>query len=171
MHAVLVHGLPKQVSMRTLATRLSLTAVTLLMATTMARCSSAPEKPNVETELQKLKIPTIPKALTAAQKANIEQAWDGPGKWFVRRGCMACHAISVYGVNGLTPLGPDLSIAVDDVRTRFGRSVEEFLEKPQGTMEMVLGQLIKLTPDEKAEALRELHAAHQAHQKKKNGTE
>jgi len=72
----------------------------------------------------------------------------------------------VYDVKGLSPIAPDLSIAIDDVRTRFGRSAEDFLEKPQGTMEMVLGQLIKLTPEEKQEALKELHLANEEHQKR-----
>ena len=149
--------------------RLGIGAIALLSVAMLSRCGGAP-KPDVEAELQKLKIPTSPKVLTAAQKANVEQAWDGPGKWFVRRGCMACHPISVYDVKPFMPIGPDLSIAVDDVRTRFGKSVEEFFEKPQGTMEMVLTQLIKLSAEEKAEALRELHAAHQIHQQKKTGT-
>jgi len=144
-------------------------AVVMLALAIGTRCSSAPAKPDVEAELQKLKIPTIPKVLTAAQKTNVEQAWDGPGQWFVRRGCMACHPITVYDVKPFMPIGPDLSLAVEDVRTRFGKSVEEFLDKPQGTMEMVLGQLIKLTPEEKVEALQHLHSAYQAHQRKKAG--
>ena len=72
----------------------------LLIVAIVANCSSfggAP-KPDVAAELQKLKIPTMPKTFTAAQKADIEKNWDGPGKWFVRRGCFACHTISVHGV-------------------------------------------------------------------------
>ena len=95
-------------------------------------------------ELQKLKIPTIPKKLNAAQIAMVEKAWDGPAKFFVQRGCIACHNISIHDIKGLTTIGPDLSIAVEDVKTRFGRTVEDFLDKPQGTMQMVLGDLIKL---------------------------
>ena len=157
--------------MRLTTRQLGLAAISLLSAALLIRCSTGTAKPDVEAELQKLKIPTIPKTLTAAQKANVEQTWDGPGKWFVRRGCMACHAISVYDVKPFMPIGPDLSIAVDDVRTRFGKTVEEFLDKPQGTMEMVLTQLIRLTPEEKADALKELHAAHKAHQQKKTSTQ
>lgn len=136
-----------------------------------ARCSSGPPPVDAEAELRKLNIPTIPRTLTVAQKENLQKAWHGEGQWFVRRGCVSCHSISVYDVKGLTPLGPDLAVAVDDVRTRFGRTVEEFMDKPQGTMEMVLGQLIKLTPEEKREALSQLHRAHEIHKKQKAGTE
>lgn len=150
-------------------TRLGLAAMVLLAAALLSRCGGPP-KPDVQAELQKLNIPTIPKTLSAAQKAHVEEVWDGPGKWFVQRGCLACHAVSVYGVKPFTPIGPDLSIAVDDVRTRFGRSLEEFLKEPQGTMQMVLGQLIKLSDAEKAEALKELQAAYQLHQQTKAGS-
>jgi hypothetical protein len=44
------------------------------------------------------------------------------------------------------------------------------MAKPQGTMEMVLGQLIKLTDEEKAEAIRQLHTAYDTHQRQKAGT-
>ena len=96
-----------------------------------AACSklSGPPKPDVNAELQKLKIPTIPKKLNAAQIAMVEKAWDGPAKFFVQRGCIACHNISIHDIKGLTTIGPDLSIAVEDVKTRFGRTVEDFLDR------------------------------------------
>ena len=139
----------------------------ILAAAIAGNCSSGPPKPDVVVELQKLKIPNMPKTFTDAQKADIEKHWDGPGKWFVRRGCFTCHTISVYGVKGLTTLGPDLSIAVEDVQTRFGRTLEDFLQTPQGTMQMVMSDVIKLTPEEKAEALAELKTAFAEYQKRK----
>ena len=127
-------------------------------------------KPDVNAELQKLKIPTIPKKLNAAQIAMVEKAWDGPAKFFVQRGCIACHNISIHDIKGLTTIGPDLSIAVEDVKTRFGRTVEDFLDKPQGTMQMVLGDLIKLTPEDKKNAIDQLHQFYADYQKKKGTT-
>jgi hypothetical protein len=135
-------------------------------------CSTASTAPktDVVAELQKFKIPTVPKSFTPEQKAEIERAWDGPGKFFVRHGCFSCHAISVHGVKGLAPIGPDLSNAEEDVQTRFGRSLEDFLKEPQGTMQMVFSQLIVLTPEQKSEALQELQAAFRAYEKQKAGT-
>lgn len=150
-----------------LGTRAQFGAVTLLMAALVSACSTAPPKPDVAAELQKLKIPTIPKTLTPAQTADIERMWDGRGQWFVKTGCFACHAVSVFDVKGLAPIGPDLSNAVDDVKTRFGRSLEEFWKEPQGTMQMVLSQLIVLTPEQKDVALKELQAAFAEYQKQR----
>src|SRR5678815_3928573 len=98
----------------------------ILIATITARCSMAPPKPDVVAELNKLNISTLPKTYTPEQIADIERVWDGPGQWFVRTGCFACHAVSVYGVKSLSPIGPDLALAVEDVKSRFGRSLEDF---------------------------------------------
>lgn len=150
------------------------TALTVSLAILWAgaACSrlSGPPKPDVNAELQRLKIPTIPKKLNAEQVAMVEKAWDGPAKFFVQRGCIACHNISIHDIKGLTTIGPDLSIAVEDVKTRFGRTVEDFLDKPQGTMQMVLGDLIKLSPEDKQEAIAQLHQFYMEHQKKKGTT-
>ena len=53
---------------------------------------------------------------------------------------------------------------------RFGRTVEDFLDKPQGTMQMVLGDLIKLSPEEKKTAVEQLHQFYADYQKKKGTT-
>ena len=137
-----------------------------LTAAASSGCSGAP-KVDVEVELQKLKIPTIPKKLSAEQKATVEKAWDGPARFFVHRGCIGCHSISVHDIKGLTTIGPDLSIAQTDVQKRFGRTLEDFLDSPQGTMQMVLGTLIKLTPEDKATAIKQLHEFYQEHEKRR----
>ena len=146
-----------------------LLAVLLAIVWTTAACSRVfgPPKPDVEAEMQKLKIPTIPKKFTAPQKAMVEKAWDGPAKFFVQRGCIGCHSISVHDITGLTTIGPDLSIAQTDVQKRFGRTLEDFLDTPQGTMQMVLGSLIKLTPEDKAFAIKQLHELYQEHEKRR----
>jgi len=134
-----------------------------------ARCQGGPPPPpkvDVVAELRALKVPGLPAELTPEQVADIERAWDGPGKWFVRTGCFSCHAVSVYDVKPLAPVGPDLSIAVEEVRSRFGRSIEEFMNEPTGTMQLVFNELIKLTPEQKAEALRQLHAGFAEHERK-----
>ncbi len=117
--------------------------------------------------MQKLKIPTIPKKFTPDQKAMVEKAWAGPAQFFVHRGCIGCHSISVHDIKGLTTIGPDLSIAQTDVQKRFGRTLEDFLDRPQGTMQMVLGSLITLTPEDKATAIRALHEFYQEHERRR----
>jgi len=131
------------------------------------RCTTRPAKPDVVAELNKLNISTLPKTYTPEQIADIERVWDGPGQWFVRTGCFACHPVSVYGIKNLSPVGPDLAMAVEDVQSRFDRSLEDFWKEPQGTMQMVLTQLIVLNPEQKATALAELHKAFDEYQKTK----
>jgi len=139
----------------------------VLLAANASRCAMSPPKPDVVAELNKLNISTLPKTYTKEQIADIEKVWDGPGQWFVRTGCFACHPVSVYGIKNLSPVGPDLALAVEDVKSRFGRSLEDFFSEPQGTMQMVLTQLIKLTPEQKTTALAELHKAFDEYQKTK----
>ena len=52
-------------------------------------------------------------------------------------------------------IGPDLSTAVEDVQSRFGRTVDDFLREPTGTMAVVLSRQIILTPEQKAVAVAE----------------
>jgi cytochrome c1 len=150
------------------ARRLGVAVAVLFAAVFVSRCAaagSAPPTPDVVAELQKLKIPTMPKTFTPEQRKEIEQAWSGRGQFFVKHGCFSCHAVSVYGVKGLAPIGPDLSNAEEDVEARFGRKLEDFLKEPQGTMQMVLSQLIVLTPEQKLEALEQLRAANKEYEK------
>ena len=81
----------------------------------------------------------------------------GPGAWFVKTGCFVCHSISALGVKSPAQIGPDLSTAVEDTQSRFGRTVDDFLKNPTGTMAVVLSRQIILTPD--AEGGRDPEAA------------
>lgn len=144
----------------------SLAATVLFAAAFTLRCSSGPAKPDVVAELNKLNISSLPKTYTPEQVADIERVWDGPGQWFVKTGCFSCHSVSVYDIKSLAPIAPDLALAVEDVRARFGRELEDFIKEPQGTMQMVFGQLIVLTPEQKATALAELHKAYDLHKAK-----
>jgi hypothetical protein len=83
----------------------------------------------------------------------------------VETGCFACHSVSVYGVKSYSQMGPDLSLAQEDVEKRFGRKLDEFWHDPNGTMTMVRTQLIKMSPEEEAVGLAKLKEAYEAHKK------
>jgi hypothetical protein len=87
------------------------------------------------------------------------------GAWFEQTGCTACHSVSVYGIHSLAATAPDLSVAVADVRTRFGRTLEDFLHAPSGTMEMVLKSRIPMTSADRDLAIRKLQEAYRAYQR------
>jgi hypothetical protein len=110
-------------------------------------------------ELKQKNIPGLPDPLTDEQAKEIDVARSGKGQWFVEKGCFACHAVSVYGVKSYTQMGPDLSTAVEDVQSRFGKTIDEFWSEPVGTMMMVRSDLIKLSPEETAVALEKLKTA------------
>lgn len=96
------------------------------------------------------------------QEAEKErQMQTGPGAFFVRKGCFICHDVSAYGVESAAKIGPDLSIAFSDVQSRFGRTLEDFLKAPTGTMAVVLSTQIHLTAAERAEAIQKLKDAYQ----------
>jgi cytochrome c551/c552 len=113
--------------------------------------------------------PGVPRTdpLTAQEVAEEAAMKNGPGAWFVKTGCFVCHSISALGVRSPAQIGPDLSTAVEDVQARFGRTVDDFLAAPTGTMAVVLSRQIILTPQEKAVAVAKLREAFAEHQKQK----
>jgi cbb3-type cytochrome oxidase cytochrome c subunit len=102
---------------------------------------------------------------TAEEHAQEEQMRTGPGGWFVQTGCFVCHSISVFGVRSPANIGPDLSTAVDDVQKRFGRTLDDFLAAPTGTMSVVLSRQIILTPEQRQTAIEKLRQAFAEHQR------
>ncbi len=104
---------------------------------------------------------------SAEEKADEERMKTGPGAWFVKTGCFVCHSISVFGVRSPAQIGPDLSTAVEDVQARFGRTIDDFLREPTGTMSVVLARQIVLTPAEKEIAVGKLREAFAEHQRRK----
>ena len=86
---------------------------------------------------------------------------EGEGAFFVKKGCFVCHSVSTLGVESASKIGPDLSEAVTDVPSRFGKQLEDFLNNPTGTMAVVLSTQIILSPEEKREAVEKLKIAHQ----------
>jgi hypothetical protein len=108
---------------------------------------------------------------TAEEKADEERMKVGPGAWFVKTGCFVCHSISAFGVKSPAQIGPDLSTAVEDTQTRFGRTIDDFLREPTGTMSVVLSRQIVLSPEEKAVAVQKLREAFAEHQRQSGGAE
>jgi cytochrome c2 len=117
---------------------------------------------------KRTKIPTryipgaTPKDLpTEAQLEKERQMLSGEGAFFVKKGCFICHSVDSLGIETAAKIGPDLSNAVTDVQSRFGRTLEDFLKAPTGTMSVVLATQIQLTDEEKKEAVEKLKIAYQ----------
>ena len=103
-------------------------------------------------------------ASTSEARALVAPAHVQGGEWFVQTGCTKCHSLSVYGIHNLASTAPDLSIAVEDVPRRFGRSLDDFFKSPTGTMDMVLSTAIPMTPDERLVAIDKLKEAYRRRQ-------
>lgn len=80
---------------------------------------------------------------------------------FVSKGCPQCHSISALGVKSPAEVGPDLTIAYEDVQSRFGVGLEEFLHNPTGTMQVVLSSSIQLSPAERDSIIKILKGLHE----------
>jgi len=104
---------------------------------------------------------------TPEEKAAEERMKTGPGAWFVKTGCFVCHSISALGVTSPAQIGPDLSTAVEDTQSRFGKTIDDFLREPTGTMSVVLSRQIVLTPEEKTVAIQKLREAFAEHQRQR----
>jgi cbb3-type cytochrome oxidase cytochrome c subunit len=104
---------------------------------------------------------------TAEEKEAEARLRTGPGAWFVKTGCFVCHSISAYGVKSPAQIGPDLSLAVEDVQARFGRTIDDFIAAPTGTMAVVLSRQIILSPEEKQVAVQKLREAFAEYQRQK----
>lgn len=95
-----------------------------------------------------------------AQQTQVQTAAAGnqpqEGDIFKQKGCIQCHSVSFYKVKGGTT-GPDLDVAYKDAPQRFGKSLEKFLETPEGTMGDLLPKLT--TTEDRKEILRLLSKA------------
>jgi hypothetical protein len=96
---------------------------------------------------------------TPEEREAEERMRTGPGAWFVQTGCFVCHSIAAFGVKSPAQIGPDLSIAVTDVQSRFGRTVDDFFMNPTGTMAVVLSRQIILNPEQRKVAIGKLREA------------
>jgi hypothetical protein len=105
---------------------------------------------------------------SAQDRALVSQMEQGPGGWFVKTGCYQCHPVSVFGVKSPTPIGPDLSTAVDDVERRFSVPIDAFVKHPSGTMKAVFARQFMLSPAQKDEAVRQLRLAYAEYQRQQS---
>jgi cytochrome c2 len=104
---------------------------------------------------------------TQAEIEEERRMLTGPGAWFVKTGCFVCHNVTSLGVKSPAQIGPDLSIAVEDVQARFGRTIDDFLRAPTGTMSVVLTRQIVLKPEELEMAIQKVREAYAEHQRLK----
>ena len=110
----------------------------------------------------------------AAAPPAARTAAASPGAILVQKGCPQCHSISAFGIKSPNEVGPDLTNAYADVRTRFGVDLEQFLAAPTGTMQVVLGSMIKLTPAERdsiIHILKELEEEREEHHEREEREE
>jgi cytochrome c2 len=104
---------------------------------------------------------------SAEEIEKEERMKNGPGAFFVQKRCFICHSVSSLGVEAAAQIGPDLALAVEDVQSRFGRTLDDFLMKPTGTMDVVLSTMILLTKEERLEAIEKLRHAYELKKKEK----
>lgn len=119
--------------------------------------------------LELLPIQGLKDIPTAEEAAREEQMRTGEGRFFVEKTCFVCHDVSSLGIVSATKIGPDLSRAAEDVPRRLGRTLEDFLQNPSGTMSVVLSKQIPLTKEERAEAARLLRLAHEKFRQQEAG--
>lgn len=93
---------------------------------------------------------------------------EGEGKFFVEKTCFICHDVSSFGIESATKIGPDLAQAVTDAPRRFGRTLDDFLMSPTGTMQVVLSKQITLSREERLEAVRLLKIAYEKYQQQQS---
>lgn len=98
---------------------------------------------------------------TPEELEREKQMREGPGAFFVEKTCFVCHSVSAFGIEAAAQIGPDLTFAAEDVQRRFGRTLDDFLHAPTGTMSVVLSKQIILTDPELNEAIRLLRLAYE----------
>ena len=131
-----------------MSTRLSL----LLPLITLAACSGE-KKPEA--------APDSAPTPTATASHDGPTTSDPRGAIFLNKGCPQCHSISAFGIKSPAEIGPDLTLAYDDVQTRFSMKLEEFLHNPTGTMQMVLSSQIQLSSEERDSIIHILKGLHE----------
>ena len=135
----------------------------LLFAAALLGCRGSGTPKSSASASQVAAQPALPPGLPAGE---VQSSGDPRAAIFLAKGCPQCHSISGLGVKSPNEIGPDLTVAYGDVRNRFNTTLENFLPNPTGTMQMVLGQLIKLTPVERdsiIHILKRLHDAQDEH--------
>ncbi|MDH3629002.1 MAG: cbb3-type cytochrome c oxidase subunit II [Acidobacteriota bacterium] len=98
--------------------------------------------------------------MTPEEIERNQQMREGDGAFFVEHSCFVCHSVKAFGIESPTNKGPDLSLAPEDVRARFNKTVEEFMFDPTGTMKIILESQIPLTDEQKWEAIEKITKAY-----------
>lgn len=120
--------------------------------------------------------PAATPGATAAESASAATAskpvytyTDPRGAIFAEKGCPQCHTISGLGIKSAAEIGPDLTLADEDVVNRFSMPLEVFLHNPTGTMQVVLSSQIQLSSAERDSIIKILkainHESHEAQEK------
>ena len=95
------------------------------------------------------------------EREKEQRMMTGDGALFVKKMCFVCHDVSTLGIESASKIGPDLAVAWTDVQSRFGKTLEDFLKNPTGTMSVVLATQIHLSDTERAEVVQKLRGAYQ----------
>ena len=109
------------------------------------------------------------KSATPTPPAVTSATGDPRAAIFINKGCPQCHSLSAFGIKSQAEVGPDLGGAYEDVRTRFGMTLEDFLATPTGTMQVVLSSMIKLTPAERDSIIQILNGLHEEREERAEG--
>ena len=118
-------------------------------------------KDNTNLPLEYLPKFVMKEEKTAEEIEKERKMISGDGAFFVTNTCFVCHSIKAFEIESPTQKGPDLSYAPDDVRTRFNKTLEEFIFNPTGTMKIILESQIILTDAQKREAIEKIEKAYQ----------
>ena len=105
--------------------------------------------------------PPAQPAMTGALAGVVVTGDDPRAAIFLSKGCPQCHTISALGIKSPAEVGPDLTLAYEDVQNRFGLKLDEFLRTPTGTMQVVLSGQIQLSPAERDSIYKILRALHE----------
>lgn len=103
---------------------------------------------------------TLEEEMTPEEIERDRRMREGDGAFFVNKSCFVCHSIEAFDIKSPTDKGPDLSWAPEDTRTRFNKTVQEFLFEPTGTMKIILESQIILTKEEKWQAINKIMKAY-----------
>ncbi|HXQ30195.1 MAG TPA: hypothetical protein VN848_13115 [Gemmatimonadales bacterium] len=101
----------------------------------------------------------------AFASGSAAQQQDARRRIFVEHGCTRCHGIWALGLKPVSDVGPDLTFAYGDVVTRYGMSLEAFLNNPSGVMRLMLASHLHLgagARDSIATILNQLYQARRA---------
>lgn len=102
-----------------------------------------------------------PAAVAPPAGQTVSASSDPRAAIFENKGCPQCHTISALGIKSPAEIGPDLTLAYEDVQARFSMPLEQFLHNPTGTMQVVLSSQIQLSTVERDSIIHILKQLHE----------